>query len=254
MPESIRRPADFESTLRDVAGVEGWLTDDQAWLLWRSAASLAPGARIVEIGSFQGRSTIVLARAAPAGTEIVAIDPHAGNDRGPQEIAGYEREAEADHEAFLANLARAGVGDRVRHVRAFSGAAHTDVDGDIDLLYVDGAHRYGPARADIRDWGRRVRPGGTLLIHDSFSSVGVTLAIARELFASRRFRYVGRAQSMTEYRADPPVGAGARLANGARQAAQLGWFARNLAVKALIVARLGRLTRLLGHPSPDWPY
>ena len=57
---------------------------------------------------------------------------------------------------FDANLARAGVADRVRHVAAFSDAAHGDVDDPIDVLYIDGAHRYGPARADIRDWGARV--------------------------------------------------------------------------------------------------
>ena len=44
-----------------------------------------PG-RIVEIGSFRGRSMIVLASAAAPGVELVAIDPHGGSDRGPQEI------------------------------------------------------------------------------------------------------------------------------------------------------------------------
>ena len=97
---------------------------------------------------------------------------------------------------------------RVRHVASFSDRAHADVDDPIDVLYIDGAHRYGPARADIRDWGRRVSDGGTMLIHDSFSSVGVTLAIARELVAGRRFRYVGRSRSLAEYRAD--LGAGDR--------------------------------------------
>ena len=49
-----------------------------------------PG-RIVEIGSFRGRSTIVLRRAAAPGVELVAIDPHGGGDRGPQEISAGRR-------------------------------------------------------------------------------------------------------------------------------------------------------------------
>ena len=49
------------------------------------------GEQIVEIGSFRGRSTIVLASGAPDGVAVVAIDPHAGNDRGPQEIDGLRR-------------------------------------------------------------------------------------------------------------------------------------------------------------------
>ena len=108
---------------------------------------------------------------------MVAIDPHAGNDRGPAADPGAADEGQADHEVFLANLAAAGVRDRIRHVRRPSEEAHQDVTGEIDVLYIDGAHRYVPARDDIRGWGARVAAGGTLLIHDSFSSIGVTLAL-----------------------------------------------------------------------------
>src|SRR5262249_50828604 len=153
---------------------------------------------------------------------------------------GYEDEAEEDHDVFLANLERAGVADRVRHVRAMSVAAHTDVEGDVAMLYIDGAHRYGPARQDIHAWGARVRPDGTLLIHDSFSSIGVTLAIVRELLFGSRFRYVGRARSLAIYRADLPNGLKARLANAGRQALQLPWFVRNVGLKVLLTVGFGR--------------
>ncbi len=244
----------FDEVLVKVADVEGWMSPDQARRLYEAAARTLPGQRIVEIGSFRGRSTIVLASAAPDGVEIVAIDPHAGNDRGPQEIEGFAAEAADDHVAFEANLTGAGVRDRVTHVRRFSDVAHDAVDGTVDVLYVDGAHRYAPARADIRDWGARVADGGTLLIHDSFSSVGVTLAILRELVAGRRFRYVGRARSLTEYRADLPDGLGVHLGNVARQLAQLPWFAKNVTIKVLLTAKLGGLLRRITGREPEWPY
>ncbi|MFM7409200.1 MAG: class I SAM-dependent methyltransferase, partial [Actinomycetota bacterium] len=104
----------------------------------------------------------------------MAIDPHAGNDRGPQEIEGYVAEAANDHHMFRGNLESRGLGDRVRHIRRFSSEAHSEVSGEIDVLYIDGAHRFGPARDDIRQWGDRVSVGGTMLIHDAFCSVGVT--------------------------------------------------------------------------------
>jgi predicted O-methyltransferase YrrM len=247
---------DFASVLAAIEDVEGWLSDDQARRLWERARRLPSGARIVEIGSYRGRSTIVLARAAPEGTTVVAIDPHAGGDRGPQQIHGTAEQGQSDHEAFVANLERAGVRDAVRHVRKPSQDALGDVDGELDLLYVDGAHRFGPASADIARWGERVRPGGTLLIHDAFSSIGVTLALARLLFFGRDFRYVGRLRSLAEYRrAESPLGPRARAANAARQIGQLPWFARNVLVKVLLVARLRPLARALGHPPGDeWPY
>ena len=75
--------ATFPAAWDSVSDVEGWMTEDQARRLWDRASELGEGARIVEIGSFRGRSMIMLASSAPAGTEIVAIDPHIGTDRGP---------------------------------------------------------------------------------------------------------------------------------------------------------------------------
>jgi predicted O-methyltransferase YrrM len=234
-------------------GVEGWFSPEQVARVVERAAAVPPTGRIVEIGSFRGRSMVAIARSAPEGTEIVAIDPHAGNDRGPQEIEGFEDEAAIDSKVFLTNLERAGVRDRVTYVRKFSHDALEDVPGPIDLLHIDGAHRYKPASDDIATWGVKVVDGGSVLIHDSFSSVGVTLALATKLAFSGRWRYAGRSRSLAEYVREPVKGT-ARLANVGRQLAQLPWFARNLAIKALIVAKLPKVTRLLGHSGENWPY
>ncbi len=221
---------------------DGWLTDAQAARLDARAAEA--GGAIVEIGSFRGRSTVVLA----AHGDVVAIDPHAGSDRGPQEIGAEAARGEADFDAFHANLRAAGVADRVRHVRKFSSEAHDDVSGDIALLYVDGAHRFGPARDDIATWGARVRPGGVMLVHDAFSSVGVTLALLVETVARSGWRYAGRTGSLAEYERVP----GAR---SARQLAQLPWFARNVLFKVLVLAGQRELAHRLGLPrGMHWPY
>jgi predicted O-methyltransferase YrrM len=243
----------LDAVLARLRDVQGWMTDAQAARLYAAAGRVPAGGRIVEIGSYHGRSTTVLASNAPEGAEVVAIDPHAGNDRGPQQWEGTAAEGEADHAAFLATLAANGVQDRVRHVRRPSQEALCDVPGPIDVLYVDGAHRYAPASADIARWGARVVPGGTLLIHDAFSSVGVTLAILRLLAPGSRFRYAGRSGSLAEYRRQD-LAAAARIHNAAAQLGALPWFARNLLVKAAIVCRVPAVARALGHRSGPWPY
>ncbi len=245
---------DLPAVMALVAEVDGWMTPGQASALYDAATRCPDGGSIVEIGSFRGRSTIVLASAAAPGVEIIAIDPHAGNDRGPQEIDGYEAEAADDHDVFLANLAAAGVADRVTHLRMFSDAALGSIVHPIDVLYIDGAHRYSPALADIRRYGARVDNGATMLIHDSFSSIGVTLAILRALVFGSTFRYVGRSRSMTIYRADLAGSGVGRVRNATRQLAQLPWFARNVALKVLLTLGLGKLLTRLGRPAPDWPY
>lgn len=241
-------PEVFDS-LRDV---EGWMTVHQARRLWNRARVLKRGQHIVEIGSYHGRSAIVLASAAPEGVEVVAIDPHGGNDRGPQQYEGELAEGQRDHETFVANLTRAGVIDRIRHVRKASQDATADVPGQVELLYIDGAHRYHPAKADIERWGDKVAPGGTLLIHDTFSSVGVTLAIAATLLAGSSFRYIGRSGTMAEYRRED-LDLADRAANAFRQLLELPYFLRNVTIKLLILAKLRPLTKLLGGTG-EWPY
>jgi predicted O-methyltransferase YrrM len=233
--------------------VEGWLSEAQAQRLWEAAQRVPRGGLLVEIGSFRGRSAIVMASALADGARLVAIDPHAGGDRGPQEIAAEAERGEADHQAFLSNLSAAGVESRVEHVRKMSSDAHDDVREPIDVLYVDGAHRFAPARDDIVRWGARVRDGGTMLVHDSFSSIGVTLATFASIAFGSRWRYVGRTSSLAEYRREDVRGI-ARFANAAHQLAQLPWFARNVLVKIAIVTRLRPLARLLGHRGDHWPY
>jgi predicted O-methyltransferase YrrM len=233
-----RSAAGFEQWWAVARDVEGWLTEAQARRLYAAAAGVAPGGRVVEIGSFRGRSAIVL---AGAGAEVVCVDPHAGSDRGPQEIAPDADRGAADARAFAENLARAGVTERVRHVRAFSDAALGAVPGAIDVLFVDGAHRFGPARGDIVRWGDRVRPGGRMLVHDAWSSIGVTLALLTTTVAGRHWRYAGREGSLAEFvRGDVRA-----PRNALRQLRELGWFVRNLVVKGLIVARVRR---------GPWPY
>ena len=199
---------------------------------------------IVEIGSFRGRSAIVLRR-APAGVEVVCIDPHAGSDRGPQEIAADADRGEADHEAFRANLARAGVAERVRHVRALlrRGAAARSTAPSTCSSSTARTASARPAPTSCAG-ATRVRPGGRMLVHDAFSSVGVTLA----LLTTTRLRAAAGATSGRDGLAGRVRARATRGGAGAtplRQLRELPWFARNVVVKALILARVRR---------GPWPY
>jgi hypothetical protein len=79
------------------------------------------------------------------------------------------------------------------------------------------------------------------------------LAQLRLLVFSTAWRYRGRRGSLAEYHREQ-LGSGAAALSSLRQLAELPYFARNVLIKVLLVARLARATRLLGHRGGNWPY
>lgn len=215
--------------------VPGWLTEAQARVLYDEARRVAPG-RVVEIGSHLGRSTVVL---AAGGGTVTAIDPFPPDWR-------YGRH---DTEARLrGNLAAAGAEDAVDLRVTTSRRARAAWQGEVRLLYVDGRHDYWSCTDDLA-WTAYLRPGDRFLVHDAFSSLGVTAAVLRHALPSRRHRFLGRTGSLARFEVAAPS-----RGDRARLLAQLPWFARNLVVKVLLRLRLRPLARLLGHEGAPDPY
>jgi hypothetical protein len=224
----------------------GWLRRSQAERLWEAATRVRPGGKVVEIGSFRGKSTAVLAHGARPDVLVYAVDPHAGNDRGPGEWYGSSESGEQDHAAFVANLAQAELRDRVQYVREYSQLAHESVSGNVDFLYVDGAHGYRAATADLSGWGTRVCDGGEMYVHDVFNSFWVTLAILRQVAWGRQWRYLGRESSLAMYRREQVSWVTAALST-LRHITTMPVLGRSLVVKML--RRFGKehWAEVLGH-------
>ncbi len=230
----------FDDAWSTAEPVPGWLTRAQARMLWddartagrRGAETDGEPAQVVEIGSHQGRSTLVLAAAlAGTGVEVVAIDPF---------VAGGMFGGPSTRERFEANLVGAGVADRVRLIAERSGDVRPSWTRPLAMLYIDGKHDYWTVRDDLR-WSECVEPGAAVLIHDAFSSIGVTLALLIHVFPGRRLTYTGRAGSLARFVVGPPTGRD-RL----RMLAELPWWLRNVLIK--IGLRVGRL---FGYRRPD---
>jgi predicted O-methyltransferase YrrM len=43
-----------------------------------------------------------------------------------------------------------------------------DIEGDLDLVFIDGDHSFEGCRADVERFAPRVRPGGYFILHDYF--------------------------------------------------------------------------------------
>ena len=231
---------DFDQVWESVADVPGWLTEGQARLLWESVLRLEPGATVLEIGSHQGRSTVILGQAARAvGAKVIAVDAF---------VDGRLFGGMTTRDKFEANIARAGLTDVVELVVGYSTKLRPSWDRRFDLLYVDGKHDYWTYTDDLR-WSAHLPAGGEILVHDCFSSIGVTLGtIAKVLFGSR-YVYVDRSRSLARFRLGRP-----RLADRVRVAAQLPWFTWNVFIKVLLRLRLNVVAGWFGHRGPYDPF
>jgi len=167
-------------------GVDGWLGSEIAGVLFRAARVTAKRRSdpcVVEIGSWMGRSTIVIAKGLLEGGAtgtVHAIDPH--------EIPGTREVAEERLGQLRANLDNACVGGVVTVVplRSHDARASFD-DGSVDMLFVDGDHSYEGVRLDIDDWTTSLRAPAIAGFHD-FQLSGVRRAL-REVVLRRRSEF-----------------------------------------------------------------
>ncbi len=220
--------------------IPGWLTREQARVLWEAAARLPEGGHIVEIGSHQGRSTVILGAAARlAGARVTAIDPF---------VEGRLFGGSPTRDRFEANIAGAQLGEVVTLLAEYSTKARPGYTDSIDLLYIDGKHDYWTFSDDLR-WSERMAPGGEILVHDCFSSIGVTTGALVKILPARRYTYLDRAGSLARFQLRRP-----RWADRARILGEMPWFARNFVLKVLLRLRLRPVAAALGHAGPYDPY
>lgn len=131
--------------------VPGWLSAEEGEALWR----LARGMRVLEVGSYCGRSTVCLAQSAAHVTAVDTFDgrgtPAPGDTRA----------------AFDAALAGFGVAGRVE---ARPGRAEDVLprlrERTYDLAFIDGAHDRASVARDAALAAPLLRPGGLLAFHD----------------------------------------------------------------------------------------
>jgi len=119
---------------------------DEAATLYKVVKSI-PNAQGIEIGRFNGGSTVLLAFAVGPNGSLISIDSE------PQ-----------DDQALKVFLRHATLLERVELVVADAGAL--EHDHEVDFVFIDGDHSYEGAKQDHNKWGSKVRAGGFIIHHD----------------------------------------------------------------------------------------
>ncbi len=174
------------------AKVEGWLTEAEAETIFDYVNEAT--APVVEIGSFMGKSTIIVGWAARLGhgVEVHSVDPH---DVGSPEIKHLVKGSVGTWPTYYMNMQRTGLSGYVVSHRETSLSASSKFEGDsLGLVFIDGDH--GLAYEDFGLWDPKLKVGGIMLFHDSSWPV-VETTIKRKVKDSDRYDLIGVVDSLT---------------------------------------------------------
>ncbi|GGX72125.1 class I SAM-dependent methyltransferase [Streptomyces hiroshimensis] len=156
---------------------KGFMPLDEGLALHAAAEEAARLALpLLEVGTYCGRSTILLAAAArEAGVTAVTVDHHRGSE---EQQPGWEyHDASLVDEAvgrmdtlpaFRRTLHQAGLEEHVVAIVGRSPLAASLWAAPLGLVFIDGGHTDEHATADYEGWVPHLAPGGLLVIHDVF--------------------------------------------------------------------------------------
>jgi predicted O-methyltransferase YrrM len=179
--------------------IPGYLLENEARFLGFLAACTPANGRIVEIGSFKGRSTVMLAKVSAHYSlgKVVAIDPH--NLNLSEKVRGVDSPArpQSTKDDFLHSLHTAGVTDHVEFHHALSKDVSSSWNEPIRLLWIDGDHTYRGAKEDFDGFAPHVQPGGVIALHDALNVFsGPIRVFVEEMLRSNQFGAAGFVHSI----------------------------------------------------------
>ncbi|WP_371496790.1 class I SAM-dependent methyltransferase [Kitasatospora sp. NBC_00374] len=156
----------------------GFMPVDEGLALYAAAVAAAErtGLPLLEIGTYCGRSAILLADAARrAGTVALTVDHHRGSEE-QQPGWEYHDPTLVDPEVglmdtlpvFRRTLHRAGLEEHVIALVGRSPQLAAVWGGPLALVFIDGGHTDEHATGDYLGWTPHLAPEGLLVVHDVF--------------------------------------------------------------------------------------
>src|SRR2546430_16537772 len=180
----------WQLTLR----TDGFLGENEARFLGMLAACVPARGTIVEIGSFKGKSTVMLAFvAARYGLgPVVAIDPHTSPcNTDPGISAGS-----STFEEFLASVKAAGLTEHVEIHREYSREIAKRWNRPIRLLWIDGDHTFRGAKEDFDLFTPHLVKDGVVALHDALNAFeGPIRVFVEEILRSDQLGAAGGGES-----------------------------------------------------------
>ena len=156
--------------------VIGFMPADEGQALYDAACGFLDGGVGVEIGTYCGRSTVLLGAAAQStGSVLFTIDHHHGSEEHQAGWEYHDTTMVDPHTGlfdtlptFRHTLDAIDLPDNVVAIVGKSPVVARGWSTPLRLLFIDGGHTDEAAQRDFEGWAKWVAPGGGLVIHDVF--------------------------------------------------------------------------------------
>ncbi|WP_330255953.1 class I SAM-dependent methyltransferase [Nocardia sp. NBC_00565] len=165
------------SELFDLAGTaRGFMPEGEGRALYEAALHFSGGGAVVEIGTYCGKSAVLLGAAArERNSTVFTIDHHHGSE---EHQPGWEYHDDSLIDpvtgrfdtvtAFRRTIVRAGLSDTVIGIVGESARVARMWRTPIEFLFIDGGHSEPATHRDFEGWAGWVAIGSALAIHDVF--------------------------------------------------------------------------------------
>lgn len=118
---------------------------------------------MVEVGSFEGTSTLIFAKFVK---KVYSVDCYDYPVPPTGRIPSHDRLFVRAEKKFLKRTKNI---KNIEKIRKTSVEASKDfADGSLDAVYIDAEHDIDNVRADIRTWKPKVKKGGFVCGHDAW--------------------------------------------------------------------------------------
>ncbi|MDB5145993.1 MAG: glycosyltransferase, partial [Mucilaginibacter sp.] len=184
--------------INNIRGIMGWLEDAEADLLisatLKACIELPKPNSIVEIGSFQGKSTVIFGSVVKAffpESKVFAIDPHNGIVGATDQLI---EELSPTLDAFQNNIQQQELTGVVELIKDYS--FNVKWDQPISLLFIDGLHDYPNVSRDFHHFSKWVSKGGYIAFHDYADYFPGVMAFVNEILSTGDYIQTGKALSL----------------------------------------------------------
>jgi predicted O-methyltransferase YrrM len=182
-----------EDVIKLALAVPGMMREEELRFLWRLAMQAQAGSQFVELGTYLGRTLVVLGHVAQRrGKYLTSIDDYSYDERCSC--------AKVRENLIAAGLAAALDSAQIVLIEGDSRQKPAELV-DIGLLFVDSDHFSTQFDQEMTAWLGSVRPGGVIVCHDYDSPtwLEMTGAIQRWLFTPQ-FARLGLVRRLIGFR------------------------------------------------------